>query len=83
MASVSRSRFFRGCLALFFSGAAFIVGGYGVLLLFEAFDGHGSLAGTTLLFGLGLFLLILSPIVFIVGLINWRLAHRSLEDAGS
>jgi len=80
MASVFRSRFFRGCLALFFTGAAFIVGWYGMLLVFEAFDGHGSLMGNTLLFGLGLFLLVLSPIVFILGLINWRSARPSPDN---
>lgn len=83
MTSVFRSRFLRTCLALFLSIAAFIVGCYGVLLLFEAFDGHGSPVGDTLLFGFGLFLLALSPIVFILGLITWRLAHPGPEDANS
>jgi hypothetical protein len=83
MARVFRSRFIRGCLALFFLGTAFIVGGYGVLLLFAVLDEHGSPTGTTILFGLGLFLLALSPIIFYVGLINWRLAHPSSEDADS
>jgi hypothetical protein len=81
MASVFRSRIFRTCLALFFFGAAFIVGCIGLLLIFEAFDVHGSPVGNALLFGLGLFLLALSPIVLIVGLFNWRLAHPRIKDA--
>jgi hypothetical protein len=83
MASVFRSRFFRGCLALFFLGAAFIVGCYGVLVLFAAFDGHGSPVGSYLLFGVGLFLVAFSPFVFYVGLVNWRLAHPSSEGTDS
>jgi hypothetical protein len=83
MASVSRVRFFRTCLAFFFVGAALFVGGYGVLLFVEAFDGHGSPGGNVLLIGLGLFLLCLSPIGFIAGIINWRLAHSSPEGADS
>jgi hypothetical protein len=54
-----------------------------VLLLFAVLDEHGSPTGTTILFGLGLFHLALSPIIFYVGLINWRLAHPSSEDADS
>jgi hypothetical protein len=81
MASFFRSRFFRWCSALFFLCAAFIVGCYGALLLFNAFDGHGSVVGNIALFGLGLLLLVLSPIVLIVGVINWRKALAATEDA--
>lgn len=83
MASVSRPRFFRGCLAVFLFGAAFIVGCYGLLLLFVAFDGHGSPVGSTLLCGLGLILLALSPFIFSVGLINWKFASPNPEDVDS
>jgi hypothetical protein len=75
MASVSFSRFFRTCLALFFVSAALFVGGYGVSLLVEAFDGHGSPGGNFLLIGLGLFLLGLSLIVLVIGVSMWTLAH--------
>ena len=47
MASVSRFRFFRTCSAFFFVGAALFVGGYGVLLLVEAFDDMEALEGTS------------------------------------
>jgi hypothetical protein len=40
MTAISRSRFFRECLAFFFVSAALIVGWYGVLLLVSVFDGH-------------------------------------------
>ena len=83
MAFVSRLPFFRGCSAFFFFAAAFGVGCYGVLVLFAAFDGHGSVLGTTLLFGLALLLLILSPIVFIAGLTIWRKTHDRRDEADS
>jgi hypothetical protein len=83
MAPFIRSRFFRGSLAFFFIGTALFVACYGVSLLVEAFDEHGSPGGNVLMIGLGLFLLVLSPIVFIAGLINWRLAHSSPRDANN
>ena len=83
MASVFRSRYFRGFLAFFFLGAAFLIGCYGVVLMVDAFDANGSVVGNTALFGLGLFLLVFSPIVLIVGLMNWRKALNSPEDAES
>jgi len=69
--SVSRSRFFRVCIALFFMGAAIFVGLCGVLILVEFFENHGSFWSNVFLSSLGLLLLVLSPFVFIVGLINW------------
>jgi hypothetical protein len=83
MVSISRSRFFRECLAFFFVSAALIVGCYGVLLLFSAFDGHGNPVGNAFIFGLGLFLLVFSPVVLILGLINWRKAHPRADGADS
>jgi len=68
--SVSRPRFFRVCLALFFMGAAIFVCLMGVLLLVKPLDSHGSFWGNVFVLGLGLVLLGLSPFVFIVGLIN-------------
>jgi hypothetical protein len=81
MASVARSRFFRRCLALFSLGSALLVGCYGILLFAEAFDGHGSPVGNFLLFGLGLFLLVLSIIVLIVGFRIWRSARTTRAGA--
>jgi hypothetical protein len=81
MASVDRPRFFRGCLALSLFTVAFIVGEYGVLLLLVAVDGRGSSGGSAVLFGLGLFFLILSQFIFNVGLINWRFANPCPENA--
>ena len=75
MASVFRSGFFRTGLAFCLVAAALIVGCYGVLLLVEAFDAHGSAGGNLLLFGLGLFLLGSSLIVLLIGMRMWRLAH--------
>jgi hypothetical protein len=67
MISVFRSGFFRGVIVLMFASGALIVGGYGVLLLVEAFNGHGSSAGNVLLFALGLLLLFLSVAAIVVG----------------
>jgi hypothetical protein len=71
MASVFRSRFFRGLIVCIFAGTAILVGYYGVSLLVEAFNGHGSPGGNALLFVLGLILLVLSPVAFIVGIVYW------------
>ncbi len=79
--SVSRSRFFRVCLALFLMGAAIFVSLCGVLLLVGSFNSHSSIWGKIFLFGLGLVLLGLSPFVFIVGLIKWRLADPAQKEA--
>ena len=67
MVSVVRSRFFRGLIAFMLAGAALIVGCYGVLLLVESFNGHGSPEGNFVLFGLALTLLVLSTCAFIFG----------------
>jgi hypothetical protein len=81
MVSVARSRFFRRCLALICLGAALIFGCYGVLLLVDAFDPHGSPGGNVLLFALGLVLLVPSLVVFIAALNYWRrLSHLSTDD---
>jgi hypothetical protein len=80
VASVSRSRFFRGSLVFLFIGAV-LVGGLAVSLLVEAASGHGSFAGNILIMGLGLMLLVLSAVGLIVGTMYWRLSQPSSEDA--
>jgi hypothetical protein len=67
MAFVLRSRYFRRLIVFMFAGAAGFVGCYGVWLLVEAFNRHGSPGGNALLFVLGLILLFLSLAAFIVG----------------
>jgi hypothetical protein len=71
MASVFRSGFFRGLIVCIFAGAAILVGYYGVSLLVEAFNAHGSPGGNALLFALALILLALSPVAFIVAVVYW------------
>jgi hypothetical protein len=83
MASASRSRIFRGLIVFIFAGAALLIGYYGVLLLVQAFNGHGSPGGTALLFVLGLILLTLSPAVFIVGIVYWTLSRPSPGERNS
>ncbi len=82
MASVSRSRFFRGFLVFVFIGAV-LVGGLAVSLLVEAAIGRGSFAGSILITGLGLILLALSAVVLIVGIVYWRLSQPSPDDANN
>lgn len=71
MTSVFRSRIFRGLIICIFAGAALFVGYYGVLLLVQAFNEHGSPGGNALLFVLGLILLTLSPASFTAGVVYW------------
>ena len=80
MASVSHFRFFRGSVVFMFAGAALLVGWYGLSLLVESFDGHGSPAGNVLLFALGLILLVLSAVTFIVGVVRWTSSSPNPRD---
>jgi hypothetical protein len=80
MASVFRSRFFRELIASIFAIAAVIVGCYGVFLIVEAFNVHGSSGGNALLFALGLILLVLSVAALIVGsLLAFVSAHSKRQ----
>jgi cytochrome c oxidase assembly factor CtaG len=83
MAEVSRSGFFRGLIVFICAGAAFIVGYYGVSLLVEAFNRHGSPGGDALLFTLGVILLVLSPVAFIAGIVYWTSARSSPGEKDS
>jgi hypothetical protein len=65
MASVSRSRFFRGCVLLSFLGAAVLVGFYGFSVLLESVNGRGNNGGNALLFAIGFILLLLSLGIFV------------------
>lgn len=83
MVSAFRSRFFRGCVALFFLGAAILDGWYSVLVWLVAFDGHGSPTGSSLLFGLGFLLVALSILAFISGLKRLKMARISSTNSSS
>ena len=76
MASLLRSRFVRGLLAFFFIVSALLVGWLAVSMLAEGANGHGSFAGNAFLIGFGVLLLVLTPIIFIVGIINWKKASQ-------
>jgi hypothetical protein len=60
---VVRSRILLRLFIFLLGGAALVVGCYGVLLLVEAFDKHGSTVGDIVLFTFGLTLLVLSAVV--------------------
>jgi predicted membrane channel-forming protein YqfA (hemolysin III family) len=80
MASVSHFRFFRGFVVFVFAGAALLVGWYGLSLLVESFNGHGSPGGNILLFALGLILLVLSAVAFLVGVVRWTSSSPNPRD---
>ena len=76
MSFSARFYFYRGALALFFVIAALGVGGYSLTLLADAARGNGNFAGNVFSMAFGLLLLTLAPMIFIVGIINWRKALR-------
>ena len=70
-----RSRILPRMLISLLGGIAVAIGCYGVLLLVNAFDKHGSIVGDTVLFSFGLTLLALSAFVFTV-VIKRTVYHR-------
>jgi len=80
MASVSRSRVFRGFIVLVLSGAALLGGYSGLSLIAEAFDRHGSVGGNAIFFAVGLVLLGLSPVALIVGVVYWTSSSPNPGD---
>jgi len=80
MTSIVRSRYFRGFIVFLYAGAALIVAGLGLSLLFGAARGHGTASGNVLLFVTGFLLLILSPAVFILGIVYWNSSRPDRTD---
>ncbi|MGD0909963.1 MAG: hypothetical protein ABSA96_20460 [Candidatus Acidiferrales bacterium] len=80
MTSIVRSRYFRGFIVFLYACAALIVAGLGVSLLVGATGGHGSSSSNVLLFFTGLFLLILSPAVFTLGIVYWNSSRPDRGD---
>jgi hypothetical protein len=83
MALVFRSRFFRGFLAFVLLGAGLFVGWLEVALLIEVVTGQGSSAGNTLIVDLGLALFMLSAVLLVVGIVNWRRLSRPFTEEAS
>jgi len=81
VASVFRSRYVRGLIVFLCACAALLVGGLAVSLLVESTRGHGSSSGNVILFLGGFFLLVLSPAVFILGIVYWSLSRPGRRDA--
>jgi predicted PurR-regulated permease PerM len=80
MSSIFRSRFIRRVVVFMFAGGALLVGYYGLSLLVEAFDRHGSPGGNAILFALGLILLVLSPLAVIAGVVYWTSSSPNPGD---
>jgi uncharacterized membrane protein len=69
---ISDSRLFRGVIAFLLTLLALICGIYGVLVLVQVFNGHGSSEGNAYLFTFGLILLIFFPITFAFAIHYWK-----------
>jgi hypothetical protein len=83
MASVSPPAFIRRFLAILLMGAGLFVGWFGVLMLVQVVTAHGSRGGNIYLTGLGVTLLVFSPVVIIAGIVYWRSSDRGTQDFNS
>ena len=75
---LSSTRLYRGLLAVMFSAAALFVGSIAILLLYESVSGNENPGEDLLRLIFGMVLLVLSPVVLIVGFINWRRFYKHL-----
>ena len=82
MSSVFRSRFFRDLLALFFAGIGLLVGWPAESLIVQLVTERGSPGGNILRIALVFFLLVVSALFFIAGVINWTSSRRSEKNMG-
>ena len=83
MVSIIRPRFFRG-LFIFGSAAAMaMIACYGILVLIESFNRHGSAEGNSLLFALSLVLVLPSSAAFIFLILHWKLSRpKTIQKNG-
>jgi hypothetical protein len=75
--SVFKSRLFRDIIFFVFAALMLLAGFYAVLLLLEAFRGHGSSEGNSLIFVAGFTLLIFSIVSLVIGFLNRKTASCS------
>jgi hypothetical protein len=82
MSSLVGSRFFRQLSAVFFIGVGLFIGWPSGSLINQLVTEHGSPEGNLLRIALVFFLLVLSALFFIVGIINCRSSRRSQQNMG-
>jgi hypothetical protein len=75
-----KSQFFRDLIFFAFAAAMLFVGGYGILLIMQVLGGNGSSEGNSLIFVMGLVLIILSAFSLIIGVLH-RKSGSSAEDS--
>ena len=76
--SIFNSRHLKDIIFFGFAAVMILVGGYGILLLIQALGGNGSSEGNSLIFALGLVLVIVSVFSLIIGILHWK----SVSSAG-
>ena len=72
--SIFDSRLFKVLIFSAFASVMILVGGYGILLLVQALGENGSSEGNSLIFVLGLILIIVSVFSLIIGILYWKSA---------
>ena len=82
MPSLVRSRLFRELLAVFFIGFGLFIGWPTGSLIIQLVTEHGSPGGNLFRIALVFFLLVLSTLFFIAGIINWNRSRRSEQNMG-
>jgi len=79
--SIFNSRHFKDLIFFAFAAIMILVGGYGILLLMQALGGNGSSEGNSLIFVLGLVLIIVSVFSLAIGVL-YRKSASSPENSG-
>ena len=77
MASIFRSRLFRGVDSYIIAATSFSIMCYGVLLIAVSLKTNTSSGGSTLVFISGLILLALFGAIFTIWLVHWRVQLRT------
>jgi uncharacterized membrane protein HdeD (DUF308 family) len=72
MVSIFRSSLFRAIVSCMFAATLLLAGCYGILILAESRNRHGSSGGSALLFIFGLFLLISCIATLIIWFFHWK-----------
>jgi hypothetical protein len=70
--SIFNSRLFKNLIFFVFVAVMILVGGYGILLIMQVWEGNGNSEGNSLIFVLGLVLIIVSGFSLSIGILHWR-----------
>jgi hypothetical protein len=78
--SIFNSRLFKNLIFFSFVAVMILMGGYGILLIIQASGGNGSSEGNSLIFVLGLILIIVSAFSLSIGVL-YRKTISSAEGS--